>query len=181
MIKEFKQRTKSKYVCVTIDLLSMVQDFTKTAAGANSATSIEYAMNHLNAIAKQENAHIIGVVQFGRDADKIKVTEFEDLFLLRPSLNDIKGANAYAERSRLVLGCFRAKHYADIYIPNDEKVKYLEDEMEVQVLKQNGGRKPRLKYMFDGEIMRILPVIEEKPKEVVHSEEGVVEDPVLNY
>jgi replicative DNA helicase len=181
LIKEFKQRTKNKYCVVTIDLLSMVQDFTKTAAGSNSATSIEYAMNHLNAIAKQENVHIIGVVQFGRDADKIKVTEFDDLFLLRPSLNDIKGANAYAERSRLVLGCFRAKHYADIYIPNDEKVKYLEDEMEVQVLKQNGGRKPRLKYMFDGEIMRVVPIIEDKPKEVAHSGEEPVNDPSLNY
>jgi replicative DNA helicase len=182
LIKEFKQRTRAKYVHVVIDLLSMVTDFTKAQAGSNAATVVEYAMNHLNVIAKQEFCHITGLVQFGRDADKIKISEYDDLWNLRPSLNDIKGANAYAERSRLTLGCFRAKYYADRYIPEDEKVKYMEDIMEVQVLKQSNGPTPKMKYMYDGEIFRVTPIIEAKEKVAKHEEgEEAPESNHLNF
>ncbi len=163
LIKEFKQRTRSNYVIVAIDLVTQLQDFTRTGSGMNLANAYEMAMNKENVIAKAQNCHFINVVQFSRNADNFKLSEFADLDnpALRPNLNDIKNAGAIAERSRAVLGLFRPKYYADRYLPDDENLEYMEDILEVQVLKQSNGSTPRLKYLYEGEIFRINP-FEEK-------------------
>ena len=162
LIKEFKQRTHTEYLVVAIDLVTQLKEFTKVGAGMNLAGAIEMAMNQLNAIAKSENVHFIIVSQFGRDADKVKVTEMSDLDLLRPSLNDIKNSNAIAERSRVVLGIFRAKYYADRYLQDDEQAAYLEDIMEVNILKQSNGPVGRMKYLYEGDIFRVVPILQEE-------------------
>ena len=164
LIKEFKQRTHSDYVLVAIDLVTQLQDFTKIASGMNLANSYEMAMNKQNIIAKAQACHFINVVQFNREADNIKITAFEDLSnpALRPMLNNIKNAQAIAERSRAVLGLFRPKYYADRYLSDSEEVAYMKDIMEVQVLKQSNGVTPKLKYLYEGEVFRISPFIEEE-------------------
>lgn len=173
LIKDFKARTKSDYCVIAIDLLTQLKDFMESSPGMNLAQSMERAMNKLNIIAKKENVHFIAVVQFNRDADNLKVTEIKDIDMLRPSLNNIKNAQAIAERSRAVLGIFRPKYYADRYLPDDPEVEYMEDIMEVQVLKQSNGGTPRLLYDFDGEVFQVTPyeekeeTDEEKQAEIV--------------
>lgn len=163
LIKEFKQRTHSEYVLVAIDLVTQLQDFTKLASGMNLANTYEMAMNKQNIIAKAQNCHFIDVVQFNREADNIKIMSFGDLSspALRPMLNNIKNAQAIAERSRAVLGLFRPKYYADRYLADAEEVAYMKDILEVQVLKQSNGVTPKLKYLYEGEIFRISPFVEE--------------------
>ena len=160
LIKEHKQRTRSDYLVVAIDLLTQVRDFMSTSSGLNLAQSMERAMNKLNIVAKKENVHIFGVVQFNREADNLRIHEIADLENLRPTLNHIKNAHAIAERARAVLGTFRPKYYADRYLPNVEEVQYMDDIMEVQVLKQSNGATPRILYEFDGEVFRVTPYTE---------------------
>ena len=164
LIKEFKQRTHSNYVLVAIDLVTQLQDFTKLAGGMNLANTYEMAMNKQNIIAKAQCCHFIDVVQFNREADNIRISEFADLSdpALRPMLNNIKNAQAIAERSRAVLGLFRPKYYADRYLSECEEVAYMQDVLEVQVLKQSNGMTPKLKYLYEGEIFRVSPFVEEE-------------------
>lgn len=178
MIKEFKQKTKSEYCVIAIDLLTQIQEFMESGMGGNLAQVIERAMNKLNIIAKKENVHIIGVVQFNREADNTKVTEIDNLHLLKPTLNNIKNAHAIAERSRAVLGLFRAKYYADRYCQDDEHYEYMEDILEVQVLKQSNGATPLLKYDYDGEVFRTTPYVE---KEDDRTEEEKAAETKLNF
>lgn len=164
LIKEFKQRTHSEYVLVAIDLVTQLQDFTKLSSGMNLANTYEMAMNKQNIIAKAQSCHFIDVVQFNREADNVRISEFKDLSdpALRPMLNNIKNAQAIAERSRAVLGLFRPKYYADRYLSEDPQVAYMQDVLEVQVLKQSNGVTPKLKYLYEGEVFRVSPFIEEE-------------------
>lgn len=170
LIKEHKQRTKSDYLVVAIDLLTQVREFMSSSQGLNLAQSMERAMNKLNIIAKKENVHILGVVQFNRDADNLKIHDHEDIKLLRPTLNNIKNAQAIAERARAVLGIFRPKYYADRYLADLEETQYMDDIMEVQVLKQSNGTTPRINYEFDGEVFRVTPFIESQQEEMTEEE-----------
>lgn len=166
MIKEFKQRTKEDYLILVVDLITQLGDFMSTSSGMSLANSIEKAMNLLNAIAKKENIHIIGVAQFNREADSARVHSIEDLEHLRPTLNHLKNSHALGERPRQVLSVFRRKYYADRYLPESEEIEYMKDIMEVTVLKQsNGNVGQRLTYMFDGEIFKCTPYFEEKTPE----------------
>ena len=176
IIKDFKQRTRCDYVLVAIDLVTQLQDFTKLASGMNLANTYEMAMNKQNIIAKAENCHFIDVVQFNREADNIKIASFEDLSnpALRPMLNNIKNAQAIAERSRAVLGLYRPKYYADRYLSESEEVAYMKDIMEVQVLKQSDGTTPKIKYLFEGEVFRVSPFIEE-PKDPAAANESKIQ------
>lgn len=176
LIKEFKQRTHSDYVIVLIDLVTQLQDFTKLSGGMNLANTYEMAMNKQNVIAKAQNCHFIDIVQFNREADNIRISTFEDLSdpALRPMLNNIKNAQAIAERSRAVLGLFRPKYYADRYLGDSEQLDYMEDVLEVQVLKQSNGSTPKLKYLFEGEIFRISPYQEAEKDTEMEEAEGKI-------
>ena len=171
LIKEHKQRTRSDYLVVAIDLLTQVREFMSSSQGLNLAQSMERAMNKLNIIAKKENVHILGVVQFNRDADNLKIHEHEDIKLLRPTLNNIKNAQAIAERARAVLGIFRPKYYADRYLADLEETEYMDDVMEVQVLKQSNGSTPRVLYEFDGEVFRVTPYVERQQEDMTEEEQ----------
>jgi replicative DNA helicase len=160
-VREFKQRTHQDFLILVVDLLTQVRDFTKSASGLNLAQSMELAMNQLNILAKEENIHIVGVVQFNRNADSVKLQSIEDVNLLRPTLNDIKNAHAIAERARAVISIFRPAYYAQRYLPDDPGLEYMDDVMEVQVLKQSNGPTGSAKYLFDGEIFKISPIAEE--------------------
>lgn len=166
IIREFKHRTKQDYAFIVIDLLTMMREF-KATANSNMANSIEIAMNELSALAKTENVHIFGVVQFGRQADNIKIHSIEELNELRPNLNAIKNANAIAERSRVVLGLFHPKLYVDKYLVplNAPGCENFEDTIEVQILKNSNGSAGKIfKYMLIPEQFKLMPLEDEVEK-----------------
>ena len=139
----------------------------KATANSNMANSIEIAMNELSALAKTENVHIFGVVQFGRQADNIKIHSIEELNELRPNLNAIKNANAIAERSRVVLGLFHPKLYVDKYLVplNAPGCDNFEDTIEVQILKNSNGSAGKIfKYMLIPEQFKLMPIEDEVEK-----------------
>ena len=168
MIREFKQRTHEDYCLVAIDLLTQLKGFNvSTNKGTSNAMSIELAMNDLNALTKEENVHIIGVVQFRRDSDSIKISSLDDLERARPTLGEIKNSGAISERSRVVLGIFRPKMVAERFRqaltePEQTALDNMSDIMEVQVLKNSAGNVGRIfKYMFDNQCFRLLPLVDE--------------------
>lgn len=166
IIREFKHRTKQDYAFIVIDLLTMMREF-KATTNSNMANSIEIAMNELSALAKTENVHIFGVVQFGRQADNIKIHSIEELNELRPNLNAIKNANAIAERSRVVLGLFHPKLYVDKYLVplNAPGCENFEDTIEVQILKNSNGSAGKIfKYMLIPEQFKLMPIEDEVEK-----------------
>lgn len=168
IIREFKHRTKQDYAFIVIDLLTMMREF-KATANSNMANSIEIAMNELSALAKTENVHIFGVVQFGRQADNIKIHSIEELNELRPNLNAIKNANAIAERSRVVLGLFHPKLYVDKYLVpiNAPGCDNFEDTIEVQILKNSNGSAGKIfKYMLIPENFKLIPIEDDIEKKM---------------
>ncbi len=146
LIKEFQKRTGSQYLVLTIDLLTMLTDF----SGEDAAT-YEAAMNRLHILAKKYKIHIVNIVQANRNADSGTPLTIEDLDKFRPNLNTIKNSNAIAERSRIVMSVFRKKHYAEKFFPDDEEVELLDDIMELSILKQNMGSLSMMKFLFTPE------------------------------
>ena len=174
MIREFKQRTKQDYCLVVIDLLTQMKGFlaNSTMRGAGTPQTIENSMNELNALAKSENVHIIGVAQFNRGTDTGKVTSIESIQNFRPTANDIKNSSALLERARLVLSVFRAKPYAVKYLVDSHgdpfpEVNDMEDYLELQVLKNSSGEVGRIyKYFYDGPHFRLLPLPDENEEKL---------------
>jgi replicative DNA helicase len=113
-IKDFKLTMKSDYACIYIDLITQVKEFIDIGGsrGGNLATTIEIAVNRLNAMAKKLNVCIVAVAQMNRDADSAKIQELSHINNLRPTLNNVKNSNALGERSRVVISVFRPKYYA---------------------------------------------------------------------
>jgi len=163
LVKEFKHRAKSEYAIIAVDLATQLTDFMQSnARNLSVANSIEVAMNHLNALAKEEQVHIIAVVQFNRDADNVRVHTIEDLELLRPTLNNIKNSAAIAERSRVVISLFRKKFYAERYLTQVPEAQQIPDILECQILKHSSGEVGKIfKYAFEGKFFRCTPLLED--------------------
>lgn len=167
LIREFKQRTHQDYCLVAIDLLSGMKGFMAGPSGASTASSIEQNMNRLEEIAKEENVHVIGVVQLNRQSDKIKISHVEEIDGLRPSLGDVKNSGAYAEKATTLLTLFRKKFYADRYCKNDPATANMNDILEVQVLKDRNNQAGEIfQYMFDGRFFKLFPLMEEDSKKL---------------
>ena len=164
LIKEFKQRSKCDYCLVAIDLLTQMKGFMNEGAKGNSvASNIEIAMNELNALAKSENVHIIGVVQLNRETDNIKIHDLQDIEECRPTLNSIKNSAGISERSRTVISCFRRAFYISRYLSDDEEAINQDDIMEVQILKNSNGPSGKIfRYMFDGDHFKLIPLADEE-------------------
>ncbi len=156
VIIEAKKQMKTDYLIVTIDLLTMIKGF------GEKAIEMERSMDYLLELAKELNVHIVGVVQANRDADSASVSSIEQLTKLRPDVNNIKNTAAIAERSRVVLGLFRAKLYATRLFPDDEELEMMDDIMEVNVLKQNSGQLGMIKYLFAPEKYSFYKYFEEE-------------------
>ncbi len=174
--KQFQKKIGQEYCVIIIDLLTMLKEFTETRPGLNFAQSIEVSMNQLNALAKELNVHFIGTVQFGRKADSVKIMDYDDIQHCRPSLNDLKNSNALAERARYTIGLFRAKHYADRYLSNNDETQKMEDLIEFMVLKQNEGPVGSFSYLFDPETFTVVPVLGAESGEIKASTIEDVED-----
>ena len=160
IIREFKQTTHSDYCLVTIDLLSGIKGFMVGPSGSSTASSIEIHMNELEALAHEENVHIIGIVQLNRQSDNAKISHVEQINGLRPTLGDVKNSNAFCEKATTLLSLFRPKYYADRYCRNDPARDTMEDILEVQVLKDRNSQAGKIfKYMFDGKFFKLLPLM----------------------
>lgn len=163
IIREYKHKTKNDYVFVAIDLLTMMKEFSNSKG--NTAQSIEVAMNELSSLAKTENVHIFGVVQFNRQTDNIKIHTIEEINELRPALNNIKNSGAIAERSRVVLGLFNPKQYVDKYLVpiNAPGCDDVENTLELQILKNShGGVGKVFRYMLIPEQFKAIPIEDEE-------------------
>ena len=174
LIREFKQKTKRDYCIVAIDLLSGMKGFMSATGGASTANAIEVNMNRLEELAKEENVHIIGVVQLNRSSDNYKISHVEQINSLRPGLGDVKNSGAYAEKATTLLALFRPKYYADRYCKEDPATATLQDVLEVQVLKDRNAQAGEIfKYMFDGKYFRLLPLMEDEDPGDVESLKGL--------
>jgi replicative DNA helicase len=108
---------------VFIDLFGKIED---VDTGDNLASRIQKEMKRMRVLAKTLDIHFVCVVQIGRQGfgrqrgGRIK----------RPTLIDIKNANAYAEEANLVLLLHRNKYY----LPD-----LPDDILEIDVAKQRDG------------------------------------------
>jgi len=156
LIRSFKMTHEASSLVVFIDLVTQVRDFISDTAKNTLATTIEKAVNQLNAIAKLENVCFVAVAQMNRDADSAKLTDVDEVNKLRPSLNNVKNSNALAERSRTVIGVFRPKYYLKRFFPNDPAIDLEDDELQAQILKQSQGSVGQVGcYQFNGETAEI--------------------------
>ena len=163
LVREFKQKTKKDYCFLAIDLLSGMKGFMTATNGASTANTIEVNMNKLEDLAKEENIHILGVVQLNRESDKTKISHVEQIDSLRPSLGDVKNSAAYAEKATTLITLFRPKYYADRYCKNDPATETMEDIMEAQILKDRNAQAGKIfKYLFDGKYFKLLPLLDEE-------------------
>lgn len=161
LIKEAKRRSKSEYLVVTLDLLTMLEEFS-----GEDAKGYEDAMNRLHRMAKRHRVHIVNVVQANRNADSVRIAQARDVNRLRPSLNTIKNSHAIAERSRIVLSVFRPKYYVSRLLPDDPELELMDDTMEIATLKQSQGQVGNIaNYLFDSETFLCIP-IQQSPQEL---------------
>jgi replicative DNA helicase len=143
------------YLFVAIDLLTMLKDF-----GRAKADEIEYGMNQIHELAKKTNTHIMGVVQARRN-ERMIITEVDDLERFRPTLEQIKNSGAIEERSRIILGVYRMKHFMKKYMPDAPELAVTDDIMEIQILKQNNADVGViLKYLFIPEKRKLMKLKE---------------------
>lgn len=157
IIFKYKKKMGVDYMVVTIDLLTMVRDFNKKFSGSSIANTYEDAMNELHYLSKRTNCHIVGVVQGRRPSERIRVSSVDQLYRFRPTIEELKNSGALAERSRVVLGAFRLKHFARQYLPDDPETEIIDDVMEVSVIKQNSGTLGRAEYFFDPSRYTLIP------------------------
>jgi replicative DNA helicase len=156
-IKKFQADIINNYCVVVIDLLSMITDFCKTAS--NMAQQIEIGVNKLSAMSKELNVHIIGVLQYKRDAESEagKIRDQKDLQKFRPNRAQIKNSGAWLERSRYIVSSFRPKMYAKMFLEEDEYQDMI-DIIEISVLKINNAEiGKKIEAIFDGATFNITP------------------------
>ena len=153
LIKEAQKKLNSEYMVITIDLATMISDF------GDDAISIEQSMNFFNAVAKRLKVHFVFIVQANRSADSTSIPSIEYIDKLRPNINSIKNAHAIAERARLVLSIFRPKYYAERLFPDAPELDFMDDTLDVQILKQSNGAVGSLvKYFYDSSTFRAIPL-----------------------
>lgn len=124
-----------QYMIIFVDLFSMLRE----VSGEDPAM-IERGMNMIHEMARRLGVHFVLVIQANRATDSYRPLTLQGIQRLRPTLNNIKNSHAIAERSRVVLGVFREKYYADRFFPEDPDAQALDDIAEVQVLKQSAGK-----------------------------------------
>lgn len=153
LCKEAMKKMKVSYMVCFIDLATMLSDF------GEQVIEMERSMNRLSGIAKRLGIHFVLLVQANRGVDNFSIQSIEQLDRLRPkSLHGIKNTAAIGERSRIVLSIFRKKHYAEELFPNDPQLQFMDDILEVTIIKQSSGVTGRIiKYLYEPEIYRIFP------------------------
>lgn len=161
LIIEEKKRMGVNYMVVTIDLLTMVDEFSNSKK-VHHGGPYEPQINKLHSIAKELNVHFVNVVQANRESYKAKIRDPEEIKKLIPQTEDIKNSGAIAERSRNVMSLFRPKYYIEKFFP-DEKIDYVDDIFEVRSGKYTQGKANQiLKYLYNPEFFSFLPYIDDE-------------------
>ncbi len=154
---------KTKYFILFIDLFSMLKD-----VSGEDPSVIEKGMNMIHEVARKTGIHVVLLIQANRATDNTKPLNIQGIQRLRPTLNNIKNSSAIAERSRIVLGIFREKYYADRLFPDDEEARALDDIVEVQVLKQSMGSVGQLvRYFHEPGLFKLMKI---SPEELVEAQ-----------
>lgn len=117
---------------VFIDLFGKIED---VDTGDNLATRIQKEMKRLRVLAKTLKIHFVAIVQIGRQG----FGRQRGGQIRRPTLIDIKNANAYAEEANLVILLHRNKYYL-----HDLE----EDILEFDIAKQRDGE-ANIKVYFE--------------------------------
>ena len=115
---------------VFIDLFGKLED---VDTGDNLAARIQREMKRVRVLAKSLDIHFVCIVQIGRQG----FGRGRQGSIKRPTLIDIKNANAYAEEADLVLLLHRNKYY----LPDLE-----DDILEIDVAKQRDGEANMKEY-----------------------------------
>lgn len=158
-IKKFQNEIGQQYCIVILDLITMIKDFCiGDTSGASLPTTIEMAINKMNALSKELKIHYIGTAQLRRDGESSTVVDPEDIDRFRPSRHQIKNSGALLERCRYGISLFRRKFYLDQYFPDDPIAQAEDDTIEVQLLKQSNGECKRYYELFNGQCFTITPM-----------------------
>jgi replicative DNA helicase len=158
-IKKFQNEIGQQYCIVILDLITMVKDFCiGSNSGASLATTIEMAVNKMNALSKELKIHYIGTAQLNRTGESATITDIEDIDKLRPSRHQIKNSGALLERCRYAISLFRRKFYIDQNFPDDPVAQAEDDTIEVQLLKQSNGECKRYYELFNGQCFTVTPL-----------------------
>lgn len=162
LIKEAKRKLGVNYLICTIDLLTMVREFSTDI----SATKIEEYVNELHRIARRQNVHIVNVVQ-ANTSNNYKPNSVDDIYGCRPNLKNVKNSKAFGERSRIVLSIFRPKVYAETFFGKEHpEVEIMDDTLEVRIEKQSQGKRANLRYLFTGENFKLYKYVKEKQEKI---------------
>lgn len=155
LIRDAKSYMGTDYLICTIDLLTMVRDFNKD--GNSKANDYEHAMNFMHELSKKLNVHFVGIVQAKRPSSKIVVNDIDDLEKFRPRIEEIKNSSSLEARSRIIISTYRERFYAERLLPNAPELIYMEDIMDVEILKQNMGPLGRIQYLYLPEYATLYP------------------------
>ncbi len=158
LITEAKRKMGVDYLVCTIDLLTMIKEFSNEI----SASNIEQAINETHRIARRTNCHFVNVVQANDENDYHPKT-IKDVIKCRPMLRNIKNSKEIGKRARLVLSIFRPKMYAQKFFGDDHpEVEIMDDLILVRCEKQSQGKNGMtLKYLYEGETFRLFKYVEE--------------------
>ena len=149
---------KDDYMVVVVDLLTMIKEF----SGASPAES-DRAVDTLNEIIKRQNIHLIAVVQANENkfrGGKL-IKNPEDLDFYKIGLEDIKGASALAQRSRVVLSLNRPLLLKKHFFPElADEWAFATDLIKLNCIKQNDSSLFTSQFILAPN-MRIFEYIEE--------------------
>ena len=125
------KRTGHEVKVVFIDLFGKLED---VDTGDNLASKIQQKCKEMRVLAQELDVHFVLIVQIGRQG----FGRTRGGNIKRPTLVDIKNANAYAEEADLVLLLHRNKYY----LPDLE-----DDILEVHIGKQRDGEAGTVCYL----------------------------------
>lgn len=163
MIRETKRRMGVDYLAVFIDLTTMLRDFSEGTR--STADSYQSAVDRLHMLSREENVHIVNIVQANRDLVSNKLKKPEDVYGITPQPRHVKNSAAFEERSRTLIGLNRPKYYLEQMFPDSPENEFEENIMELWFLKQNGGPLGKIKYLFEPETYSLTKYFDEDEEE----------------
>lgn len=146
--KKLMGLSKYDYLYISIDLLTQMKEFNE--GQGSTADKYTKIIDRLHGLCKNLKVHLLGVVQPKRPDSKMIINSIEDVDKLRVNTESLKNSGTLEERGRVLISVFRPLHFIRKYLPDDPSLDYLEDVMDIQIVKQNnGGLSPKLFYKFN--------------------------------
>jgi replicative DNA helicase len=157
LAKDFKKELNIKSIVIVIDLITMLNDF----QGDNKASVWQDAVDKFFAKLKESNDCGIAVVQCKRP-ETMNITCYDDCDKYKPRIEQIKNSSAFEERSRAIISVYRKKHLGMRVLGKDDpEVMLADDEVDVNILKQNMKGLAELKYLHIEDTGKMIKYIKE--------------------